>query len=400
MFKWFMLFCYIVLITYIFLRGTKWLKFILPLFKHKGIQSVLGVLYVFLASTIFWGAFLPLGNAKTLFAKIGNVWLGFFVLLLFFLLIADIIFGTLKLVNRKKELPILKQRWAALCIGVAVLVPVVVLTIYGTYHANRIYTSEYEVTVNKEVEGVSELKIALVADMHLGYGMGCQAMEDMVKKINATKPDVVIFAGDIFNNDYDALDDPERLEEIFRGIQAEEGVYAVWGNHDIKETLVGGFSIASKTLAFRDERMEHFMENAGITVLMDEMTPLLDGKIQLVGRLDGQKAGDGTSDRKSIQELTQKLDHTKPVFVISHEPNNLQGNADCGVDVLLSGHTHDGQFFPLTLTQSFVWDNPCGLLKVGNMYSLVTAGVGYYGPALRIGTNAEVMSVTVKFAAP
>lgn len=397
MFKWFMLFCYIVLISYIFFRGTKWLKFIIPLFKHKGIQSVLGGLYLFLASTIFWGAFLPLGKAKTVFAKIGNVWLGFFILLLFFLLIADLVLLILKIINRKKEIPLLTRRWAALCAGGAVLLPVILLTVYGSLHAKRIYTSNYEVTVDKEVDGISELNVVLVADMHLGYGMGCSAMEDMVEKINAKEPDVVVFAGDIFNNDYDALDDPERLEEIFKGIRAREGVFAVWGNHDIKETLVGGFSIASKTLAFRDERMEQFMENANIRVLMDEVTTIADGKIQLIGRLDGEKAGDGTSDRKPIQELTEGLDYSKPIVVINHEPNNLQGNADCGVDVLLSGHTHAGQFFPLTLTQSFVWENPWGLLKVGNMYSLVTSGIGYYGPALRIGTDAEVMSVKVKF---
>lgn len=63
----------------------------------------------------------------------------------------------------------------------------------------------------------------------------------MVDRINALNPDVVIYAGDIFDNDYDALDDSERLVEIMRNVSAAYGSYAVFGNHDVTETLVGGF---------------------------------------------------------------------------------------------------------------------------------------------------------------
>ena len=66
-------------------------------------------------------------------------------------------------------------------------------------------------------------------------------MEKMVDRINALNPDVVIYAGDIFDNDYDALDDPERLVEIMRNVSAAYGSYAVFGNHDVTETLVEAF---------------------------------------------------------------------------------------------------------------------------------------------------------------
>ena len=61
------------------------------------------------------------------------------------------------------------------------------------------------------------LNVVLVADLHLGYSIGCNDMEKMVKRINALNPDVVIYAGDIFDNDYDALDDPDRLSQIITG---------------------------------------------------------------------------------------------------------------------------------------------------------------------------------------
>ena len=176
-------------------------------------------------------------------------------------------------------------------------------------------------------------------------------MEKMVDRINALNPDVVIYAGDIFDNDYDALDDPERLVEIMRNVSAVYGSYAVFGNHDVTETLVGGFSTASSTKAFRDPRMEAFLRQAGINIMLDDVTTIADGKINLIGRLDGEKAGDGTRNRKDLSELVKQCDMSKPVIVINHEPDKLHETAAMGVDVMLSGHTHAGQFFPLTIIQ-------------------------------------------------
>lgn len=88
---------------------------------------------------------------------------------------------------------------------------------------------------------------------------------------------------------------------------------------------------------------------------------------------------------------------SKPVIVINHEPDKLHEAADMGVDVMLSGHTHAGQFFPLTIVQPFAWENYWGIKKIDNMYSVVTSGVGLYGPAMRVGTDSEVMSVEINF---
>ena len=68
-----------------------------------------------------------------------------------------------------------------------------------------------------------------------------------------------------------------------------------------------------------------------------------------------------------------------------------------GVKLVLSGHTHAGQFFPFNLPQSLIWDNAYGLKKFGNAYSVVTSGVGLYGPALRIGTDSEVVEINFSY---
>jgi len=64
---------------------------------------------------------------------------------------------------------------------------------------------------------------------------------------------------------------------------------------------------------------------------------------------------------------------------------------------MLCGHTHDGQFFPLNIAIRTAWENPAGLKKVGGMTSVVTSGVGVYGPDMRIGTDADISVVDIHF---
>ena len=96
-------------------------------------------------------------------------------------------------------------------------------------------------------------------------------------------------------------------------------------------------------------------------------------------------------------ELTKNLDPSMPLFVISHEPDHLSDYNAHGVDIVLSGHTHAGQFFPLTIVQPFVWENHWGMKMIDSMYSFVTSGIGVYGPDMRVGTNSEVMVIDVHF---
>lgn len=397
MFKWLMLLVYILLSVYMLWRMIHWFKIVIPLFKHKRMQAVWIGLYCVFASTIFFGVFLPRSNIQVAIHKISNVWLGYFIYLLFFMIIGDVIVLILKLIDKKKNIPMLRRLYGALIIGIAVVSASVGFTVYGTIHARKMTTKSYDISIDKHVDGMNDLNVVLVADLHLGYSIGCRDMEKMVERINALEPDVVVYAGDIFDNDYDALDNADRLEEILRGVHARFGSYAVFGNHDVTETLVGGFSTASSTKALRDSRMETFLKNSGINMMLDDVTTIADGKINLIGRLDGEKAGDGTSNRKELSELMKQCDTSKPIIVINHEPDKLHEVAAMGVDVMLSGHTHAGQFFPLTITQPMAWENYWGVKKIDNMYSVVTSGVGLYGPAMRVGTNSEVMSVRIEF---
>lgn len=96
--------------------------------------------------------------------------------------------------------------------------------------------------MEKQAGDLDSLKIALVADLHLGYSVGTAQMRQMVDKINAQNPDLVVIAGDIFDNEYEALDDPQELASTLADLESTYGTYACYGNHDIQEPILAGFT--------------------------------------------------------------------------------------------------------------------------------------------------------------
>ena len=109
-------------------------------------------------------------------------------------------------------------------------------------NARWIRITPYQVKVEKQAGDLDSLKIALVADLHLGYSVGTAQMRQMVDKINAQNPDLVVIAGDIFDNEYEALDDPQELASTLADLESTYGTYACYGNHDIQEPILAGFT--------------------------------------------------------------------------------------------------------------------------------------------------------------
>ena len=100
----------------------------------------------------------------------------------------------------------------------------------------------YDVTVDKTVEGMDEMKVVLVADLHLGYNIGEKQMQQMVDRINEQDTDLVVIAGDIFDNEWEAVEAPETIAATLCSIRSKYGVYACYGNHDIEEPVLAGFT--------------------------------------------------------------------------------------------------------------------------------------------------------------
>lgn len=387
---------YILINCYLLHRIYKWLTACSGIFHSRKFVIPYITVYTLLALSLLFAFMLPSCGLQVAVKRLSNYWLGTFLYILMFVAIADICRLILKRIHGRIH-DFFFSKKGYVFTGIFLTILTAVFSIYGSVNAKLVRVTPYEVTIDKECPGIEQLKIALIADLHLGYSVGNAQMRRMVEKVNAMEPDLILVAGDIFDNEYEAVQNPDKIAVTLSQMKSKYGVYGVFGNHDVTERLLGGFSVPSPEEEVRDPRFEEFARKAGIQILDDEVVCIEDA-FYLVGRKDAQKTGDGEG-RLSPEAILGQTDTNLPVIVMEHQPRQLQQLADAGADMQLCGHTHDGQIFPGNLVIPFFWENPCGLLVKDQMYSIVTSGVGVWGPAMRVGTASEVCEITVNFNA-
>lgn len=386
---------YLGVSSYMMFRFFYWMKHCNHRFNWLRFKVPFAVVYLFMALSPVIAFLLPKSAVAIVIRRISTYWIG----IMLYSLLYVVLFDLLRLIAKHTKLKntLLFSRGSVISIGSVVVACAVATCLYGIFNARNIKVNEYSVTVNKSCGSDKHLKAVLVADLHMGYAIGVDHITNMVEKINQQNADIVIIAGDIFDNSYDGMDDPEGIKAQLKSIKSKYGVYAVYGNHDIDEKILMGFTFDWGGKQLHNEKMTNFMKECNIKLINDESV-LINDEFYLVGRRDTDKPGTEDGTRAEISELTKDLDKTKPIFVLSHEPDELQKTADAGADIDFSGHTHDGQLFPGNLTIGLFWENPCGMIKKDNMYSIVTSGVGVYGTFMRVGTDAEICTVDIDFA--
>jgi len=386
---------YLAVCAYILFRTIHWIQVLHSIFQNVWVCRGIGLIYFFVVFSILIAFMAPASGFRRFMKLLSNYWLGVLVYTIMTVGIADGLRLLIKYPLKNVAFPgreLLFSNVGTAVVGVVCAVIITTVSIYGMINAGNIQTTKYDISIDKKAGKLDSLNVVLIADLHLGYNIGCRHME----KINAQNPELVVVAGDIFDNEYEALENPDRLVAILRGIQSKYGVYACYGNHDIQEKILAGFTFGGKEKKESSVKMDEFLEKSGITLLRDEYV-LIDDSFYLYGRPDYERPGRGIDERKSPQEITEDLDLSLPVLVIDHEPRELQELADAGVDADLCGHTHDGQLFPGNLTIKLMWENACGYLKKGNMHSIVTSGVGLFGPNMRVGTKSEICDIMMHF---
>jgi len=385
---------YILVNLFIIVWLLRWFNNIWRKLSGRIFSVIVSIAYLFLALSPILAFLLPRCGFAIAVRRLSTYWMG--IILYFLMTLIGLTVLKYIIWNTRLRKTRLFSRIGVISAGVFVFTVAGAVCIYGAVHARQIKTTQYVVSVNKQVEGMEKLRVVLIADTHMGYAIGRDHISKMVEKINACAPDIVIFAGDIFDNSVEGLDYPDEIAAQFRSIRSKYGVWATYGNHDIDEDILMGFTFNWSGSPPNDTRMREFVDKAGIKLLSDESV-LIDDKFYLVGRRDAAKPGTDDGSRKTPAELTEGLDKSKPVLFIAHEPDELSETAKAGADIDFSGHTHDGQLFPLTLITRSVWENCCGVLQKDGMWSIVTSGVGVFGPFMRVGTDAEICDITVLF---
>ncbi|MCF0141016.1 MAG: metallophosphoesterase [Mogibacterium sp.] len=391
---------YILVLVLLWYRTIKWLAACSSKLDNLLVSIVVGLVYALLAISIPLAFLMPRGEAQRLVALVGNFWLGCIYYAVPILLIAEIIRLIVRAKRGMKKGDVFDRKFFRVS-GTIVALLIAGFVSVGIITSAKLHVVEYSVNVDKELAGTESMKIVLIADTHMGYNMSVEKFEGIVKTIKEQDPDMIVWAGDVFDNSFKAVADPEKMSELMASIDCKYK-FAVYGNHDIEEKILCGFTFPSKELRTQSREMDEFLDKAGFTILRDEAVSV-DG-FTVVGRRDPHKPGNKSNSRLSLDEVMKGVDTSKPVFMIDHQPRELQEMCDSGVDIDFSGHTHGGQLFPMTITSSMQWQNHHGMIELQaengshKMYSVVTSGAGLYGPVMRVGSQSEIMVVNVKFA--
>lgn len=254
------------------------------------------------------------------------------------------------------------------------------LLVNGMYHFTKPKVVELTLEVDKPVP---DWKIVAISDLHLGT-MSVDLLKHHVDTINAMKPDVVLLLGDQFVINWRDVT-PMGYAAALRRLRAPKGVYAIHGNHEEYHDISHSSDI----------RVKQLFKYMKITLLNDTAL-VIDDSLVLAGRADTSRI----YARKSLGEVVADMPDSLPIVLLDHRPDNMAQAHDYGIDVQLSGHTHDGQLFPMNLLQGcksfFTGKLYHGYKNMEGTHCYVTAGLGGSGAPIRIGTTGEIVVIRLK----
>lgn len=233
----------------------------------------------------------------------------------------------------------------------------------------------------------SPFTILFFSDLHIDPLFDRAKLERMIHDADSLRPDYIVFGGD-FADVHDSaltLDGYDTLVAQL-GSAARIGALAVNGNHEGYQERSGS-------------DLKGFLHRAGWKFLDDET--YCDSLVCITGRTDFQVSRARDIPRKTLSELApaplltdsaqSTLVDSRPWIIVDHQPKGIEPEHTGRLpDLALSGHTHDGQFFPGTVIIDFVWRLAYGFGELDGVKWLVSSGVGSWGPPVRIGSETEM----------
>ena len=255
-----------------------------------------------------------------------------------------------------------------------------IVAILGTINMYTITTKHLQPVVHKNVNETESLKIAYVSDIHLGAIFRKSFAENIVRKINATQPDIVLVGGDLFDNNTLAVIKHDMLAP-FKELKSKYGTYACTGNHE----YISGIDKSATYIAANN-----------IKLLRDEFV-CIDDKFYIVGREDRMVLGATGKARKELSDILVNIDSSKPIILLDHEPQKLDDAIKNNVDLQLSGHTHNGQLWPFGWITRKIYGVSWGYFQNEKTHYYVSCGVGTWGPPMKTSATSELVVVEMKF---
>jgi predicted MPP superfamily phosphohydrolase len=353
-------------------------------------RAILGIM-VFLAMSFFLSAFLlrfHVNIFSSLLYFISSLWLGLFLHLLMALVLIWLVFGVGKLVGSVPDMRM---------VAAGFFLVATAISSYGLWRAHNPVLKQIEVKIDGLPEYWLNKTIVHLSDLHLGTINGTGFMKRVANKVNSVDPDLILMTGDLFDGmggDLFSFVDP------LKSLKASSGVFFVTGNHEGYLGLEEPLSVLRAT---------------DIRVLDNEIVEL-EG-LQIVGISFPEH--DRDNGTRNLLTRSGSFDAGKPSILMYHTPTNIaESNTDrgsqqtktywypdttmslakeVGIDLQLSGHTHQGQLIPFGwLARAIYRGYDYGLHKDGRFQIYVTSGVGTWGPPMRTGGSSEIVAIKLR----
>jgi len=356
---------------YLFFKGFKALG-------GTGYRNLYTVIFLVLAMAFIAGRIIE-NRFSGVIADILNITGGFWLAFMLYATLLWLVFDIFLLIN-KLTLIFRPEYVQQLRLSAFIIITsfVALLITGGFFNAVRPVSKHYDLTIDKHISNGS-FRIVAVSDIHLGSIIRKRSMRHLSSMIEAEHPDVVFLLGDVV----DGSIGPVLRGDLLSYLKLHDipmGVYAITGNHE----FIGNIN---KTLPY--------IESKGIKVLKDEIITLPNG-VQVAGRYDRSSYSGLGRARMSLGQLLSQADTTRPLIVLDHQPDEVNDLPHHSVDLQLSGHTHNGQMWPLTAITSAMYHPGYGYRKISSANVIVSSGFGIWGPRVRIGTKPEIVVIDLK----
>ncbi|OCG33716.1 hypothetical protein A9G26_04885 [Gilliamella sp. Bim1-2] len=248
-------------------------------------------------------------------------------------------------------------------------------------------TVYYQVKIDKPAH-VENLRIVQLSDIHINELTSSGFIQQMIDKVNQLNADFIVITGDTLDKRLAPFTELG-FDKQFQQLKSKHGTYVIFGNHEYLNTRNQNNSEENIINAFKQAKMN---------VLKDDIVYLDDIGITLIGRDDFSSVLYDVK-RSTLTELMMFADTNTPVILLDHQPKDLTEPAKLGVDLMISGHTHAGQIFPINLIEKLMYKNAYGLYQNedNNFTSIVSSGYGFWGPPIRLMTRSEIVVIDVVF---
>ncbi len=250
----------------------------------------------------------------------------------------------------------------------------VVFSVVGNFRFRNPDVRNLDLEIPKGDGQAGNLTVAVASDVHLGSIIRKNRLKKYVELLNKQNADIILFAGDLLDHSMCPVE-YQKMDEELRGLKARYGVYAIFGNHEYYGNVV---------------KAAEFYTRSGITLLRDSAV-IIDNRFILVGRDDVSQR-----HRKSLEEIVGGITANLPRILMDHNPARLGDAQKNNIDLQVSGHTHNGQIFPLNLIVKGMYQLAYGYLKSGNTHYYVSSGLGLWAAPVRIGTQSEIVRINMR----